>query len=85
MGDQDAREGIGIEYFLVFLPPYSPDLNPIEFIWKSIKRHISLLFIETKEMFLDTILGVFYTLVKSLSFAADWINEYLENRFDLFC
>ena len=22
---------------LVFLPPYSPDLNPIEYIWKSIK------------------------------------------------
>ncbi len=26
---------------LVYLPPYSPDLNPIEFIWKSIKRVIS--------------------------------------------
>lgn len=25
----------------VFLPPYSPNLNPIEFIWKSIKKHIS--------------------------------------------
>jgi hypothetical protein len=22
---------------LVYLPPYSPDLNPIEFIWKSVK------------------------------------------------
>ncbi|MGC8693966.1 MAG: transposase [Thermoplasmata archaeon] len=22
---------------LIFLPPYSPDLNPIEFIWKRIK------------------------------------------------
>jgi len=28
-------ERLGIE--LVFLPPYSPDLNPIEYIWKSIK------------------------------------------------
>ena len=26
---------------LVFLPPYSPHLNPIEFVWKSIKRAIS--------------------------------------------
>lgn len=26
---------------LVFLPPYSPHLNPIEFIWKTIKRVIS--------------------------------------------
>lgn len=27
--------------YLTFLPPYSPNLNPIEFIWKSIKRYIS--------------------------------------------
>jgi transposase len=26
---------------LVFLPPYSPHLNPIEFIWKPMKRVIS--------------------------------------------
>ncbi|MDR1404472.1 MAG: IS630 family transposase [Candidatus Methanoplasma sp.] len=25
----------------VFLPPYSPHLNPIEFIWKKLKRSIS--------------------------------------------
>lgn len=25
----------------VFLPPYSPDLNPIEFVWKTIKRVVS--------------------------------------------
>ncbi len=35
----DLAEENGIE--LVYLPPYSPDLNPIEFIWKSIKRVIS--------------------------------------------
>jgi len=34
---------------LVFLPPYSPDLNPIEFIWKTIKRELSPLLIETQE------------------------------------
>ncbi|MCW7076570.1 MAG: transposase, partial [Candidatus Syntrophoarchaeum sp.] len=29
--------------YLVYLPPYSPDLNPIEFVWKSIKRRFSRL------------------------------------------
>ena len=26
---------------LVYLPPYSPDLNPIENIWKGVKRFVS--------------------------------------------
>ncbi|HEC87377.1 MAG TPA: IS630 family transposase, partial [Thermoplasmatales archaeon] len=70
---------------LVFLPPYSPDLNPIEFIWKSIKRAISPLFIKTKEIFLSIIQNIFYTLAKSLSFADEWINNYLKNKFNLLC
>ena len=36
-------EDFGIN--LVYLPPYSPDLNPTEFIWKSIKREVSCEFI----------------------------------------
>jgi transposase len=32
---EEARS-LGIR--LLYLPLYSPDLNPIEFIWKSIKR-----------------------------------------------
>lgn len=36
---EKAKE-LGI--YLIYLPPYPPDLNPIEFIWKSVKRVISL-------------------------------------------
>jgi len=32
--------------YLAYLSPYSPDLNPIEFIWKSIKKLISIVFVE---------------------------------------
>ena len=24
---------------MAFLPPYSPDLNPVEFLWAWLKRH----------------------------------------------
>ena len=33
-----TRRGI----YPVYLPPYSPDLDSVEFIWKAIKRVISI-------------------------------------------
>jgi DDE superfamily endonuclease len=30
-----------LSIFLVFLPPYSPDLQPIEFVWKDLKRELA--------------------------------------------
>ncbi|MHC1574103.1 MAG: transposase, partial [Candidatus Syntropharchaeales archaeon] len=35
------KEGEQLGMYLVYLPPYSPDLNPIEFVSKSIKRRFS--------------------------------------------
>jgi putative transposase len=42
-----AKKAEQLDLILVFLPSYSPDLNPIEFIWKSIKKDISKEFIES--------------------------------------
>ena len=44
---------------LVFLPPYSPDLNPIEFIWKSIRRIISRTFIRDLDHLKQIVLDAF--------------------------
>ena len=49
---------LGIE--LVFLPPYSPDLNPIEYIWKSIKRVISTISVRHMDDMRNTIKEAFY-------------------------
>jgi len=62
---------------LVFLPPYSPDLNPIEFIWKSIKRELSPLLIKTLDELKNVIRECFNRFSKSLSFARKWIDEFL--------
>lgn len=29
------------QIILVYLPPYSPNLNPIEFVWKDVKKQLS--------------------------------------------
>jgi len=62
---------------LVFLPPYSPDLNPIEYIWKSVKRIISRTFIRDLNHLKQVILDAFKKYGYSLSFAKAWIAKFL--------
>ena len=64
---------------LLFLPPYSPDLNPIEFIWKSIKRTVSTAAINSEYDLKRIISNGFNHLSKSLGFAKSWINKFLNN------
>ena len=66
---------LGIE--LVFLPPYSPFLNPIESVWKSLKRALSPLLVESADHFRALITESFLTLTRRLSFALDWIDTFL--------
>jgi len=70
---------------LVFLPPYSPDLNPIEFIWKSIKRAISPILIESKEHFKELIRNLFIHFSKSVSFAKHWMDIFLDEIESIVC
>lgn len=74
----EFAEENGIE--LVFLPPYSPDLNPIEFIWKSIKRVISAIFVESIEHLKTTTMDAFIRLSRSLSYAEKWIDTFLDRE-----
>lgn len=65
---------------LIFLPPYSPDLNPIEFIWKSIKRIISRSFIKNLEYMKQIIYKNFIEFASRLSFAKSWIEKFLDGN-----
>lgn len=65
-----------LKIILVNLPAYAPDLNPIERIWKQIKRIISCQgLIENKEMLSNIITGSFNELAKSSEFARKWTQD----------
>jgi putative transposase len=68
-------KGLGIE--LVFLPPYSPDLNSTEYMSKSIKRVISTTFVRYMDDMRNTIKEAFYRLTKKLGLAASWRARFL--------
>ncbi len=72
---------------LVFLPPYSPHLNPIEYIWKSIKRIVSQTFIQDVEHLRSIIKDRFEEYSSRISFAKKWIEEFLseENKSKMLC
>jgi transposase len=67
------------------MPSYSPDLNPIEFIWKSIKRDISCEFIQDVDHLKQLILEKFYKYSAHLSFASNWIEVFLEDKLSIIC
>ena len=66
---------LGID--LVFLPVGSPDLNPIEPVWKSLRWEASPLIVESAEEFRVLVTGLFDRLTDRVSFAVSWIEKFL--------
>ena len=48
--DITVKKAKQLDMIFVFLPAYSPDLNPLEYIWKSIRKDISKEIAGMKEM-----------------------------------
>jgi len=72
-----------LNIILVFLPPYSPDLNPIEFIWKDIKRAISKEFILNPGKLKRIITNTFLGCSEKLSYAKSWIKKFIPSFISL--
>lgn len=66
---------LGIE--LVFLPVGSPHLNPIEPLWKSLKWELSPIRVDSTDEFCSLVRDHFQQLTTKVSFAAAWIDRYL--------
>jgi transposase len=62
---------------LVFLPPYSPDLNPIEQVWRAIKREISKTFIQDYDHLVSIITEEFFDRIMKVSFISRWAKKFL--------
>jgi len=74
---QKAKE-LGI--YLVYLPPYSPNLNPIEFIWKSIKRVLSTSFVPNLAEMRRIITESFCRFAECKSYAGYWIEKFISKN-----
>ena len=68
---QRRADDLSIEF--VFLALYSPTLNAIEALWKSLKRAISPEIHEDEDQFRAFVTQTFLRLSHRVSLAADWI------------
>jgi transposase len=66
-----------LEIYLVYLPAYSPDLNPEEYLWKSLKRELSRGLIQTVDEMKTIVETAWNDLSESLGFAKYWIETFL--------
>ena len=67
---------------LVNLAPYSPDLNPIERLWKQVKKATSeQALIKTVEELEEIISTTFESCCTKLSFAKSWIENIYKQVF----
>lgn len=72
-----ARETADFAHLeLVFLPAYSPDLNPIEYIWKTVKRRISEKFVSSLDHLKDIIADTWDDESNKMSYAKSWIEKF---------
>ena len=68
---QKAAELLNIN--LIFLRPYCPDLNPIEDVWRVIKKTIHKTSHETEEELIELFMNKFYEIIGLESFYENWL------------
>ena len=62
---------------LIYLPPYSPHLNPIEQIWRILKRKIKEYCLESKEFLENKIIQIYEEIINETHVIDKWYEEYI--------
>ena len=74
------EKALELGIMLAFMPPYSPQYNPIEQIWKCVKREISKNFIIDKDELFWLIESVFMEKSAFRGYARSWMKKFLTKK-----
>ena len=75
---QKASKILNIQ--LILLPPYSPKLNPIEQVWRIIKRELSKIYIKDKTFLIQKFKSNYNEIVGNKTFYAGWIKKFIKTN-----
>ena len=70
---------------LINLPVHSPHLNPIEQVWKSIKKHMMNYLFDTIEFMEELFEKEFYWIINNDSYYKNWIKKFINFNQKIFC
>ncbi len=62
---------------LIYLPPYSPHLNPIEQIWRQMKREIKYYYLKSKEFLEDLTIKTYTKSILDTKVYDKWFKTYI--------
>ena len=71
--------GIILNIKIVLLPTNSPQLNPIEQVWKSIKKFMSYFYLDNLEQMKRLFAEEFYRIVDNKSFFTNWLIKFIDD------
>ncbi|MFM5882137.1 transposase [Methanobrevibacter gottschalkii] len=62
---------------LIYIPPYSPHLNPIEQIWRQIKREIKRYYLESKEFLQELTIRTYNKSILGTKVYDKWFETFI--------
>ena len=65
---------------IIYLPVYSPFLNPIEKVWADIKRELYKEYYESVEDIISIFRSEFYKIVDNKSYTENWVNKFFDTN-----
>jgi len=65
---------------LIYLPKYSPFLNPIEQLWRTMKNILHRNPIQDIDYLKKEVVKLYYELVDDISFVENWIDKYITKK-----
>ncbi len=62
---------------LIYLPPYSPHLNPIEQIWRQMKREIKHYYLESREFLQELTIKTYNESISGTKVYDKWLETFI--------
>ena len=63
---------------LILLPSYSPKLNPIEQVWRIIKRELSKIYIKDETFLIQKFKANYNEIIGNKTFYKEWIKKFIK-------